>query len=79
MSEPPDNATESTHWPYADLPLKCPHCPWCGSPPVGLIASTIYPTFFCRNEECPALTWDPTLPAIELLRSVGELQERDSG
>jgi len=79
MPRTPIDYGESQQWPYVDLPLKTPHCPWCGSPGVGLVGLWIHPIFFCKDDDCPALSWDPSLAALELLRSVGELEERDSG
>jgi hypothetical protein len=40
-----------------EKPVKCPKCPVCGAEPV-LSWPTITP-WFCPNEECDVLGWDP--------------------
>jgi hypothetical protein len=62
----------TTNWPYEDLPLKCPHCPMCGTAGVGLVAPSIYPTFFCSDDDCVVFSWNPTQTAKEFLDAVAD-------
>lgn len=50
-----------------------PDCPLCGHPPhIG------FPTqYFCGNEECALIMWDPTLPLAELRRQIAEDRPED--
>lgn len=59
-------------WPYADLVLRCPHCPMCGELARMLVGTMVVPLAFCPNDDCAAWTWDPCKPAAELLANAVE-------
>lgn len=56
----------SRDWPYNDLVCRTPDCPMCGHPGAMLVGPMLHPMAFCENEDCPALTWDPTKSWAEL-------------
>jgi len=45
--------------------MSCPSCPVCDQPPLFVLGGGTQA--FCGNEECRALSWDPTLSRDELL------------
>lgn len=57
----------SEEWPYPDLDLKCPHCPYCGAPARMMLGPGVHPMAFCTADGCPCFTWDPSKAAAELL------------
>lgn len=50
--------------------IKCPYCPWCGSPPP-FIADQMYQAF-CPNEDCEVLMWVPWDTAKQNLEDAHE-------
>ena len=63
------NDGDSSDWPYADLELKTPHCPLCGSEARLLTGAWLHPSAWCENEACNALTWDPSVDRNTLLQN----------
>jgi hypothetical protein len=41
----------------APNPVKCPNCPVCGRPPQ--FAWAMIKPWFCQNDDCNVLAWDP--------------------
>lgn len=39
------------------LQIKCPFCPWCGTPPK-FLSPSMHQTW-CPNEDCEVLMWVP--------------------
>lgn len=39
--------------------VLCPRCPQCSGPPDAFLASVTLP-WFCPDETCSGLSWDPT-------------------
>ena len=60
-------------WPYDDLTLRCPNCPVCGTAATMMVGLNLHPQAFCPNDACGAFTYDPTKPALDLLRDAGQL------
>jgi hypothetical protein len=75
MEESPYYVGQSAPWPYKDLQLKTPNCPYCGAPGMLLVGANLYPMGWCPTEDCKALSWDPSKAALELLRDAVELEE----
>lgn len=53
------------------------HCPGCGEPPVMLMDGGHQA--FCGTDDCPFVTWDPTLSMAELNRDAGVIDLREGG
>lgn len=64
--------TVNPDWPYRDLVCRTPDCPVCGMPAQMLVGAILHPMAFCTNEECNALSWDPTKTHRELLENAVE-------
>lgn len=56
------------YWPYRDLPLRCRNCPLCGWDPHIMMSPVVHPMAFCDNDDCKALSWDPSMTAAQVLR-----------
>jgi hypothetical protein len=42
--------------------IKTPDCPRCGQPP----AFTFLLPYFCRNDDCDVVSWEPTKTLAEI-------------
>ncbi|KQP62918.1 hypothetical protein [Nocardioides sp. Leaf285] len=51
------------YWPFADLTLRCPRCPSCGSSNGFPFIAGIHPRGMCTDDDCHVLMWDPTRSA----------------
>jgi hypothetical protein len=58
---------ENTHAPFNPLGIKCPYCPICGAEPI--LATINVSPWFCPNEDCNCLAWDPYIPAVQSVAS----------
>lgn len=54
-------------WPYPDLVLRTPDCPLCGGRARLVVAPYLHPMAWCTDDECTAITWDPTITRADLL------------
>jgi hypothetical protein len=46
---------------YPDLRMLSPVCPVCGRGGSYMLAPSVHPMGFCVDEECPSLSWDPSV------------------
>ena len=58
---------ETGLWPYDDLVLRTSRCPWCGFAVALLVAVNMYPMAWCLTDDCPAVMFDPTKTAEQLI------------
>lgn len=66
-----------TDWPYDDLVLRTPHCPWCGAQARILVGQNLHPMAWCPDDECQALSWDPTQTAKRLIENATRLVQEE--
>jgi hypothetical protein len=56
---------DNSHAPFNPLGIKCPYCPVCGAEPVfSMVGIT---PWFCPNDDCRAVAWDPFATALRNL------------
>jgi hypothetical protein len=65
-------------WPYQDLKLCTPHCPLCGSRAAMMVGANLHPMAFCPDEDCSAFSWDPSIPAAQLLAAANALVRHET-
>lgn len=53
------------------MTLASPDCPLCGHPPLAVLAGNTQA--FCRNPECIAMSWNPSLTAAQNREHVATL------
>jgi hypothetical protein len=72
---PRERPPDPPGWPYADLHLATPNCPYCGWQAKMMVGTNVHPMAFCSNDDCPSFNWDPSVPAAKLLAEAVEMVE----
>jgi hypothetical protein len=65
-------------WPYPDLQLKTPNCPYCGAAARIMVGANIRPMAWCPTDDCDAVTWDPTVAAAQLIQEARPMEIRST-
>jgi len=67
MAFGPIGEGENPQWPYDDLVLRSPRCPWCGFTASLLVGTSITPRGLCLTADCRVMSFDPTRTWLELV------------